>query len=50
MFERGSRIAEYEIWGQLGEGGMSEVWLAKHTVLSVPFVIKTLRKDVSEAA
>ncbi len=40
-----ARIRDYEIWGRLGEGGMSEVWLAKHTVLCVPVIIKTLRAD-----
>ena len=41
---RGQRIHGYEVWGKLGEGGMSEVWLAKHAVLCVPVVLKTLRK------
>jgi len=51
MLSRGSRIHDdYEVWGLLGEGGMSEVWLAKHTVLCVPVVIKTLRKAIAEAA
>ena len=31
MLSRGARIHDYEVWGRLGEGGMSEVWLAKHT-------------------
>jgi serine/threonine-protein kinase len=39
----GSRLRDYEVWGRLGEGGMSEVWLAKHAVLAIPVVIKTLR-------
>jgi O-acetyl-ADP-ribose deacetylase (regulator of RNase III) len=39
----GARVRDYEVWGRLGEGGMSEVWLAKHAVLSVPVVMKTLR-------
>jgi serine/threonine-protein kinase len=39
----GSRIRDYEVWGPLGEGGMSQVWLAKHAVLAIPVVIKTLR-------
>lgn len=43
MSELGSRIGDYEVWGRIGEGGMSEVWLAKHTVLRTPVVIKTLR-------
>ena len=50
MLSRGSRIHDYEVWGKLGEGGMSEVWLAKHTVLSIPVVIKTLNKIIAEAA
>jgi serine/threonine-protein kinase len=49
MLARGARIHDYEVWGRLGEGGMSEVWLAKHTVLSIPVVIKTLRKEIAES-
>jgi eukaryotic-like serine/threonine-protein kinase len=45
----GPRIREYEVWGRLGEGGMSEVWLAKHGLLSVPVVIKTLRSLDAES-
>jgi serine/threonine-protein kinase len=48
MTSLGSRIRDYEIWGRLGEGGMSEVWLAKHTVLNIPVIIKTLRRAVSQ--
>ena len=36
-------VPGYDVWGLLGEGGMSEVWLAKHQGLAVPVVIKTLR-------
>lgn len=36
-------IPGYDVWGLLGEGGMSEVWLAKHEGLAVPVVVKTLR-------
>jgi O-acetyl-ADP-ribose deacetylase (regulator of RNase III) len=43
MSSFGPRVREYEVWGRLGEGGMSEVWLAKHGLLSVPVIIKTLR-------
>ncbi|MFO0742147.1 MAG: serine/threonine-protein kinase [Labilithrix sp.] len=39
-------IPGYEVWGLLGEGGMSEVWLAKHNALGVPVVIKTLRRHL----
>jgi eukaryotic-like serine/threonine-protein kinase len=48
MFTRGACVHGYEIWGRLGEGGMSEVWLARHAVLGVPVVFKTLRKAISE--
>jgi O-acetyl-ADP-ribose deacetylase (regulator of RNase III) len=49
MLTRGARIHGYEVWGKLGEGGMSEVWLAKHAVLCIPVVIKTLRKAIADA-
>jgi serine/threonine-protein kinase len=48
MPSRGIRIRDYEVWGRLGEGGMSEVWLAKHAVLCVPVVLKTLRHGMAE--
>ena len=40
------RIPGYDVWGLLGEGGMSEVWLAKHEVLAAPVVVKTLRRGL----
>jgi serine/threonine-protein kinase len=49
MLARGACFDGYEVWGRLGEGGMSEVWLAKHSVLCVPVIIKTLRKQVAES-
>jgi O-acetyl-ADP-ribose deacetylase (regulator of RNase III) len=36
----------YDVWGRIGSGGMSEVWLARHVGLGVPVVLKTLRADV----
>lgn len=42
-------VPGYDVWGQLGEGGMSEVWLAKHQGLAVPVVIKTIRPALLEA-
>ena len=39
-------IPAYEVWGLLGEGGMSEVWLGKHKALAAPVVIKTLRRHL----
>jgi len=41
-----SRIRDYEVWGRLGEGGMSEVYLAKHAILGVPVIIKTLKAAI----
>ncbi len=40
-------VPGYDVWGLLGEGGMSEVWLAKHAVLAAPVVVKTLRRGLS---
>jgi eukaryotic-like serine/threonine-protein kinase len=37
-------IPGYDVWGLLGEGGMSEVWLAKHRALAVPVIAKTMRR------
>jgi serine/threonine-protein kinase len=37
------RIRDYVLWGRLAEGGMGDVWLARHAGLGVPVVIKTLR-------
>ncbi len=45
----GLTVPGYDVWGLLGEGGMSEVWLAKHEGLAVPVVIKTLRHALVEA-
>ena len=42
-------VPGYDVWGLLGEGGMSEVWLGKHQGLAMPVVIKTLRQSLLEA-
>lgn len=39
------QIKDYEIWGMLGQGGMSEVYLAKHRVLAIPVILKTVRQE-----
>jgi len=39
----------YEVWGRVGEGGMSEVWLGKHVALCVPVIFKTIRQNVLDA-
>jgi serine/threonine-protein kinase len=45
----GLTVPGYDVWGLLGEGGMSEVWLAKHQGLAMPVVIKTLRRALLDA-
>jgi eukaryotic-like serine/threonine-protein kinase len=42
-------IPGYEVWGLLGEGGMSEVWLAKHVTLAAPAIVKTIRRVLRDA-
>jgi serine/threonine-protein kinase len=44
----GATCGRYEVWGPIGEGGMSRVWLARHKHLSVPVILKTLRETGSE--
>ena len=46
MLEPGAHVLEYEVWGRLGGGGMSDVWLARHVDLAIPIIIKTLKPDV----
>ena len=47
----GATFGVFEVWGSIGEGGMSRVWLARHRALSVPVILKTLRsEDDPEAA
>jgi serine/threonine-protein kinase len=41
-------VPGYDVWGLLGEGGMSEVWLAKHRTLAAPVIVKTLRRALRE--
>lgn len=36
----------YEVWGRIGQGGMSEVWLAKHVGLGIPVILKTLKPEL----
>lgn len=42
-------VPGYDVWGLLGEGGMSDVWLAKHRALHVPVIVKTLKASIREA-
>lgn len=49
MLEPGSRLSDYEVWGRIGGGGMSEVFLARHVHLCAPVIIKTLKLSVAQA-
>lgn len=46
MIEAGAHVSDYEVWGRLGGGGMSDVYLARHRVLAMPAVIRTLKPDL----
>ena len=46
MLTAGTQFKDYEVWGRIGGGGMSDVWLARHTTLAVPVIVKTLRSDL----
>ena len=48
MPQPGARVRDYEVWGRLSEGGMSEIWLAKHAILGIPVILKTLRQTMSD--
>jgi serine/threonine-protein kinase len=39
-------IGSYELIERIGEGGMGEVWRAKHRLLARPAAIKLIRRDV----
>jgi len=39
-------IGSYELVGRIGEGGMGEVWRARHRLLARPAAIKLIRADV----
>ncbi len=41
----GARVRDYEVWGLLGEGGMGQAWLARHRLLALPVVLKTVRRQ-----
>ncbi len=47
MTDVADRLRDYEIWGLLSRGGMSEVYLAKHRVLAIPVIMKTVSESRS---
>ena len=50
MLSPSSRLREYEVWGRIGGGGMSDVYLARHVDLCAPVVVKTLKLSVGSNA
>jgi len=44
--KRAREIGSYELVERIGEGGMGEVWRAKHRLLARPAAIKLIRRDV----
>jgi len=43
----GRQIGQYKITGQLGKGGMGEVWKARHTLLRGMRAIKVIKAAIS---
>lgn len=46
MLAPSTRLREYEVWGRIGGGGMSDVYLARHVDLAAPVVVKTLKTSI----
>jgi serine/threonine-protein kinase len=43
--KRAREIGSYELVERIGEGGMGEVWRAKHRLLARPAAVKLIRRD-----
>lgn len=45
----GATVNNYQVWGRLSQGGMSDVWLARHAELALPVVIKVPHRAPGES-
>jgi serine/threonine-protein kinase len=46
LLDEGMPLGSYRLLSKLGEGGMGEVWRARHQLLARPCAIKVIRNDV----
>lgn len=46
---RAKHLGSYELLEKLGEGGMGEVWTARHSLLARPAAVKLIREDLHDA-
>jgi serine/threonine-protein kinase len=46
---RARRLGSYQLMERLGQGGMGEVWLAKHRLLARPAAVKLVRPEIQSA-
>jgi tRNA A-37 threonylcarbamoyl transferase component Bud32 len=46
---RAGQVGSYRLFEKLGEGGMGEVWRARHALLRRPTAVKMVRRDLVES-
>jgi serine/threonine-protein kinase len=46
LLDEGLPLGHYRLMGKLGEGGMGEVWRARHQLLARPCAIKLIKPDM----
>ena len=45
VLNAGMQLGDYRILRHLGRGGMGDVYLAEHSLMGVPYAVKTLREE-----